>query len=132
MKIFLFFILFFISFNSFSSISFHFFFLVFILHTRVQPISILPHPFFYFLFLPHIQEHSGLSLSFSSSLYFSLFLFLLDSRTLSSMIFWFLFYFYFLSSSAHFTQPTWPSSIFFFFLPSFLVLIHFVVTMELR
>ena len=113
-------------------------------HTRVQPISIPPPLSFIFFFsltfknTPDSLFHS-LALSFFFSFFFTFalrFLFLLDSRTLSSMIFWLLFalLFSFLFSSLH-THSRHGHRLsfsFLFFLPSFLVLIHFVVTMELR
>ena len=76
---FLFFILFFISFDSFSSISFHFFFLVFILHTHVSSLSLSPPPlsFIFFFSLTFKNTPDSLFHSLALSFFFLFFYFCL-------------------------------------------------------
>ena len=103
---FLFFILFFPSHHLDTFLLLFFFSWFFLHHPHIPLLS-----FIYLLFLS-LLVHSGSFLQLSLSLFF------------------YFFYFYF--THTH-TQPTWPSSIFFFKKIFFyLVLIHFVVTMELR
>ena len=125
-------------------VSFFFFFLLFFLHHKRIPIYL--HPLLFYLYFP-LDSKASLSLSplllclpfcfyfLSSSAHFT---HTANHDLLTSLLclhFCFLFSFFFISLHSH-TQPAerlaFISTFHFLFLPSFLVLIHFVVTMELR
>ena len=136
----------FLFFSFLSSICFLFFSFSFSLvfsplhrHIHISPFS----PFIISTFHLILEPPSLFLLFFCAYLFVFIFFPLrLTSHTQSTMISWLLLYvcifvFYFLSSSSHFTHTQLAERLafiylFFFFFASFLVLIHFVVTMELR